>query len=315
MTIKRYQYQDIDQLNETARKLDYQASYLQLTPGNMQTDVMNSVLNKTVFIHKQIRHPIEIRGAARKEYCTFLLRLSNECFQINGIEPEKGELYFVPPGADIHIVTGNLAELLSVAVPFSLILSQFLPDSTELDRLCSAKTLLFSIDRTNRAKLTTCIKACLQADIEIELKHDLQILLIECLAKILMTNQPLLGFNIFGHREKRKPLISVTDYIAANFDQSIQISDLTQLASVSERSLQRLFRSELGVTPSQYIRAYRLETVRKRLVSKESKLKQISNLALDCGFKQLSRFSQEFRKYFGILPSEIRKLEQIEANL
>ncbi|MGK7928385.1 MAG: helix-turn-helix domain-containing protein [Spirulina sp.] len=310
MEITRYQYQDIDQLIETARKLDYQASYLQLTPGKMQANVISGVLNNnTVLIQKRIRHPIEIRGAAAKGYCTFLLRLSNECFRLNGLEPEKGELYFIPPGADIHIVTSNFAEMMSFAVPWSLILD-YSPESAQFDKLRSSKTFLFPIDSASKAKLKVCIEARTQTHLDIDLERDLDTLLLECLTQIAIENQPLEEASLFGHREKRKPLICAQDYIAANIDKSILISDLTQHANVSERTLQRLFRQELGLSPSQYILAQRLEAVRRKLTTVPSKTEQITTIALDRGFRHLGRFSRDFRRHFGFLPSEIRQFHQ-----
>ncbi len=305
-----YQYHDIDQLIQTARRVGYDASYIQLSPGSLRVEVTTGALPRVQFIQKKIELSIEIRAAARKIYCTFLLILSRESFRLNGIEHEKNELYLVPPGSEVHIITGNFVDMLSFAVPRSLIVSQFSHEPAISRLINSSRVYLFRIDQASRNKLKACIKACTHQNLTPELQSDLEILLVDCLTEIVINNQPLKGFTPLGYREKRKSLLSTQEYISANFSQSIAISDLSQLAGVSTRTLERQYRSELGLSPLQYIRAYRMEVVRRALIKKEFKNEQISDIALANGFNHLGRFSRDFRRHFGLLPSEIRQLCQ-----
>jgi AraC family chitin signaling transcriptional activator len=68
---------------------------------------------------------------------------------------------------------------------------------------------------------------------------------------------------------------------------------------VSERSLQRKFKSLTGMTFTEQLFRVRLEKACERLLSGD----KISDVAFDTGFNDASYFSQRFKNYYGISPS------------
>ena len=62
------------------------------------------------------------------------------------------------------------------------------------------------------------------------------------------------------------------------------------------------FRANLGVTPLQFLRQYRLQQVRLEIIRNASS-RYISEIALNWGFSHLGRFSQAYREAFGEAPS------------
>ncbi len=95
------------------------------------------------------------------------------------------------------------------------------------------------------------------------------------------------------------------DYIEAHADQAIRIESLCEHAGTTLRTLERIFTRELGVTPQQYVKARRLNAVRRRLIDadRDQGLK-VTDVALDHGFAHLGRFSGEYRRFFGESPRE-----------
>ena len=82
---------------------------------------------------------------------------------------------------------------------------------------------------------------------------------------------------------------------------------LHRLAShvgISPRQLYRLFLREYGLGPSSFARKYRLSHGRKLL--QESDL-CIADIAVECGFSDLSHFYKAFSAEYSIRPSEVRK--------
>jgi len=73
---------------------------------------------------------------------------------------------------------------------------------------------------------------------------------------------------------------------------------------VGSRQLERLFRSELGQTPSEFFIALRLQHARDML---EHPHEPIGSIALQCGFVNRSHFAALFRAKFGCTPSSIRR--------
>lgn len=80
------------------------------------------------------------------------------------------------------------------------------------------------------------------------------------------------------------------------------MSKVAHVAGVSERTLERLFMSHLGMTPSVYLRVCRLHQARKELAKVSASDKSISRIALDQGFTHLGRFSLAYRGFLASHP-------------
>jgi transcriptional regulator, AraC family len=57
------------------------------------------------------------------------------------------------------------------------------------------------------------------------------------------------------------------------------------------------------VTPKLFIKQSKLKSLREELVSGKA-VRNVTEVALDYGFTHLGRFSSDYRKMFGELPSE-----------
>jgi AraC-like DNA-binding protein len=65
----------------------------------------------------------------------------------------------------------------------------------------------------------------------------------------------------------------------------------------------RTFERLTGVTPHQYVRRSRLRHAATRLMTEAGK---VLDIALDCGFGDVSNFNRAFRQEFGMSPTEFR---------
>lgn len=74
---------------------------------------------------------------------------------------------------------------------------------------------------------------------------------------------------------------------------------------LSVRQLERLFKSELGLSPSAYAEKLRLDKAHELLRTGKEPLFQI---ALRCGYKNHSHFASRFRQTYGTSPSAVRSL-------
>ena len=75
---------------------------------------------------------------------------------------------------------------------------------------------------------------------------------------------------------------------------------------VSTRSLELSFREFKGVTPSVYLRQIRLQAAHSELIDPASTL-SIADLCVKWGFFHFGRFSELYRKAYGVSPSEARR--------
>jgi len=96
------------------------------------------------------------------------------------------------------------------------------------------------------------------------------------------------------------------EYIQHNLSNKITMRDLTKLTGYSERSLQLVFKNSLNESPFEYIERERLKKA-KALIETHKQSKRISEIAQDVGLVHLGRFSVNFKKYFGVSPSQLAK--------
>lgn len=100
---------------------------------------------------------------------------------------------------------------------------------------------------------------------------------------------------------KRIEVKKAVNYMNQSFSDKITISNLASVCNMSESSFSRIFKEELLVSPMEYLINIRINKAKKLL---RSKSKNITEIALECGFSSLSHFSSSFIKHEKISPRE-----------
>ncbi|MCK5923240.1 MAG: GlxA family transcriptional regulator, partial [Methylococcales bacterium] len=91
----------------------------------------------------------------------------------------------------------------------------------------------------------------------------------------------------------------------ANLEEPLSPDELANYVNISRRQLERLFRSYLDCTPTQYYLGLRLRNARLLLLQTE---KSIVEISLACGFASAPHFSKCYRDRFGLPPRDERRL-------
>lgn len=94
-------------------------------------------------------------------------------------------------------------------------------------------------------------------------------------------------------------------YLRENMSHSVSLNDLCREAGACERTLREGFRELYGFSPLPYLKALRLHGARAQL-QKAERNRRISNIAIECGFTHLGRFSVDYHRTFGETPSQTR---------
>ncbi|MER7756075.1 DJ-1/PfpI family protein [Kitasatospora sp. NPDC097643] len=92
-------------------------------------------------------------------------------------------------------------------------------------------------------------------------------------------------------------------YIRRHLTGRLTVPELAAHAHLSERQLTRIFKTELGTTPSVYIESARVELARHRLESTDETLERI---ATGCGFGTVDTLVRAFRRRLDTTPTEYR---------
>ena len=116
----------------------------------------------------------------------------------------------------------------------------------------------------------------------------------------------------YRERQGRKTFDELIDFIRANLDQPLRLSDLEARSQFSRWALQEAFRQRLNITPMEWIREQRLQRAMEHLQRAEERV-PLKELALRCGYLRLSHCSRDFKKRFGLPPSRVdRLLSQVQ---
>jgi AraC family transcriptional regulator len=89
-----------------------------------------------------------------------------------------------------------------------------------------------------------------------------------------------------------------------NQESELTIRNLARRARLSPYHFLRSFRQIMRLTPHQYVLRVRLRNAAIRLVTCRAK---VLDIALDCGFGDVSNFNRAFRKEFGMCPQRFRQ--------
>ena len=126
--------------------------------------------------------------------------------------------------------------------------------------------------------------------------------ILRLVVEVLNQTTPVIKKNV-TQSNKRQGVRRVIDYLHNYAEQVPTLSELCNIAKLSERNLQYGFNDYLGITPIRYLRLVRLNGVKRDLLLSHPNKNRIVDIALNWGFIELGRFAGEYRQLFQELPS------------
>ncbi len=99
-----------------------------------------------------------------------------------------------------------------------------------------------------------------------------------------------------GHR-----IVKAIEWLKHNFAKPFNVEELASMMGMSASSFHQHFRDITSMSPLQYQKRIRLTEARTRLMTQE---RDISSVSIEVGYESLSQFSREYKRLFGISPSE-----------
>jgi AraC-like DNA-binding protein len=110
--------------------------------------------------------------------------------------------------------------------------------------------------------------------------------------------------------ELNRRMLRARDAIDRSYSRPLDISDLSQVAHVSEAHFIRTFKSTFGETPHRYLQRRRVE--RAMFLLRETP-RSVTDICLDVGFGSLGTFSRTFTDIVGETPTEYRNRKLVFA--
>lgn len=127
-------------------------------------------------------------------------------------------------------------------------------------------------------------------------------------SKILMINmhqQPQTSFSIFQFQKDHADdeIIKVQQYMEKNYDKTITMTEMAGISNMSSRNLIRRFEQATSNTPLEYLQRFRIENAKKMFENKNYGIEQV---AMKCGYEDMSFFRKIFKRHVGMTPREYK---------
>ncbi len=126
----------------------------------------------------------------------------------------------------------------------------------------------------------------------------------------LSTDTRLLASNSFNKTDARyefNKISTILQYISDHYQQALTLDNISQRFHMSPSAFCNYFKRKTGKTLTAYLNEYRTAKACKLLTNND---KNISEIAFECGFNNISYFNRIFRKIMGNNPTVYKKLWQ-----
>ena len=104
---------------------------------------------------------------------------------------------------------------------------------------------------------------------------------------------------------KSRRIEKVMEYMRQNFDKSIDLSDVSKIANMTEVSFSRFMKTQTGIGFIDSLLDIRLAHASRLLIDTNQ---PISEIAYNCGFNNISNFNRLFKKKKGCTPKQLREI-------
>jgi len=114
------------------------------------------------------------------------------------------------------------------------------------------------------------------------------------------------GFGPFRHHLEQRGQIQqiarAVNHLQANLKTIVSVEQLAQVSNMSVSAFHRIFKEVMHITPLQYAKALKLHRAQNLLQEGQT----ASEASLSVGYNSPAQFSREYKRFFGLTPSETR---------
>lgn len=106
---------------------------------------------------------------------------------------------------------------------------------------------------------------------------------------------------------RREAVTRALDYIEGNLGEPHSLEEICQAAGASCRTLFYGFQDIMGLSPKAYLKARRLNAIRRDLLQEKAAPGAVFDVASRWGFWHMGQFGRDYKTMFGELPSDTLK--------
>ncbi len=300
----------VEMLREHLAKLEWAVDYRQVEAGQLQARLACREAGGIVLARTAVSHRVVGSSRSPDDMFTIAMSDSRNTLLLNGRSINQDGFIVIPPKTDVHVSSvGGGWNVVSMLMPVDKFAEHIetvhddhsLVETNEITLFEQPKTVIEPLRRMVTEALSLQPGAQAHAVEESDYAAEANRLLV----------RPELekkGGDPYRRLKKHRIVIRAKEYVHAHLTEPIHVTDLCKYCGVSLSTLERVFTRELGLTPNRYIQAVRLHEARHALLNGNGEDLTIADIAMNCGFTHMGRFSRRYQTHFGRLPSEERSL-------
>lgn len=231
------------------------------------------------------------------------------CAKCHTITPHQGA--FIRPQT-MHAVRNASRDCRLKAIVFDddfLCIDRVLPLQTQCIDAFLNSTAKIPCFLVNDSSIEKDILACIHKIMDLcgninsgtGLKIRANILLL--ISEIITKYSPQESY-IIKHKRNIQIIKKALRYIHENYQHKISLDEICQYVSMSKCYFCRFFKKEMHITIVEYIQRYRIKMASNLLKKNHGKVLEV---AIDCGFNNISHFNNVFKQIMACSPSEYRR--------
>ena len=309
--IHRYRTNDIDQHAQNMG--GWQVRYDQLTPGRFEGELIEFRAGWMQLVRDRSNQAMLKSGSAWKGAITFSVPLSSQGPVFCAGHPIHEASLLVAHGDHLpDLRTPEHLDLLGVAVEVQA-LEHVLERQGARFRITDLPTCYRLGASSVQAELAALFDELATADQGHDsllgyeaIRHGIRDAVMVQLLELVAPDQapPL------SPTARKRMVDRAREYALGHLDEPLSILDLCNHIGASRRKLQYCFQETLGINPVAYLRALRLNAVRRELRDSPHE-HGVQEVAARWGFWHLSRFASDYRTLFGETPSQTLRRHQL----
>jgi AraC family ethanolamine operon transcriptional activator len=295
----------IEEMQATADAQGWSATYRQLQAGKLLASSYSGACGEITLADEFVSRQAEVVGATPDAHITVVVPITSASLWVNGHDFDRHGVLCLPSGAEMHAVARENHRGLKMHVPITLLQMAGLDTCDVWTRLIGGESVYVESDGAASTHLRRLIHVALYEPSRASEQSDRAGELISCLHSIITLSGESQSRETTGSSgEKHRVVKRSREYIEAHLFEPIHIGEVCRCAATSISKLERTFRHELQMSPSQYILKRRLIRVNKALKQNGSSNAHVTQVAMEYGFNHLGRFANAYSAHFGELPSE-----------
>ena len=110
--------------------------------------------------------------------------------------------------------------------------------------------------------------------------------------------------NLYFNKNTKNSINNVLEFINMNYHEHFTNEILASKTKYGTSHFRKLFTEIVGISPLQYVIKVKMEKAKELLYSDANKISEIAELV---GFDNIYYFSNVFRKYYGLSPTDYKK--------